>query len=72
MLSYVPLLSFYLCCPATLDRMLAGRQTLENAIEMVNSNPDWQARVVYGDTDSLFVLLPVSCVCNSSVWFSYA
>ena len=25
---------------------------------MVEGNPKWRARVVYGDTDSLFVLLP--------------
>ena len=25
---------------------------------MVESHPEWRARVVYGDTDSLFVLLP--------------
>lgn len=25
---------------------------------MVEGNPAWNARVVYGDTDSLFVLLP--------------
>ncbi|GIL69760.1 hypothetical protein Vretifemale_737, partial [Volvox reticuliferus] len=35
----------------------SGRQTLENAIAMVESNPEWRARVVYGDTDSMFVLL---------------
>lgn len=34
-----------------------ARSTLENAIQMVESHPDWGARVVYGDTDSLFVLL---------------
>ncbi|XP_024534003.1 DNA polymerase zeta catalytic subunit [Selaginella moellendorffii] len=34
-----------------------GRHTLEQAINMVNSNPAWGARVVYGDTDSMFVLL---------------
>ena len=34
-----------------------GRETLERAIQMVNSSPEWGARVVYGDTDSLFVLL---------------
>lgn len=36
----------------------SGRQTLENAIRLVESHPDWRARVVYGDTDSMFVLLP--------------
>lgn len=25
---------------------------------MVENEPNWNARVVYGDTDSLFVLLP--------------
>lgn len=35
-----------------------GRETLERAIEMVNSTKKWAAQVVYGDTDSLFVLLP--------------
>lgn len=34
-----------------------GRRTLESAISFVNSNEKWKARVVYGDTDSMFVLL---------------
>ena len=34
-----------------------GRETLSRTIEMVNNHPTWGARVVYGDTDSLFVLL---------------
>ena len=34
-----------------------GRETLERAIQLVNSTAEWRARVVYGDTDSLFVLL---------------
>ena len=34
-----------------------GRETLERAIELVQSTPEWGGRVVYGDTDSLFVLL---------------
>ena len=34
-----------------------GRETLQRTIEMVNTHPGWGARVVYGDTDSLFVLL---------------
>ena len=36
----------------------SGRETLENAIRMVNAKPEWAAHVVYGDTDSLFVHLP--------------
>ena len=35
-----------------------GRDTLERAIRLVESDPAWKARVVYGDTDSLFVHLP--------------
>ena len=38
--------------------MSKGRETLERAIKLVDSTPKWGARVVYGDTDSLFVLLP--------------
>lgn len=34
-----------------------GRETLERAIHLVNTTPEWGGRVVYGDTDSLFVLL---------------
>jgi DNA polymerase zeta len=34
-----------------------GRKTLENTINMVNSNSKWKAEVVYGDTDSLFILV---------------
>lgn len=36
----------------------SGRDTLERAIHLVESDPVWRAKVVYGDTDSLFVLLP--------------
>ena len=35
-----------------------GRETLERAIRLVHENEDWRAKVVYGDTDSLFVHLP--------------
>ncbi|UYV71367.1 REV3L [Cordylochernes scorpioides] len=35
-----------------------ARQTLERAIKFVNSMHKWKAKVVYGDTDSLFVHLP--------------
>ncbi|KAK0142555.1 DNA polymerase zeta catalytic subunit [Merluccius polli] len=34
-----------------------SRETLERAIKMVNDTKKWGARVVYGDTDSLFVQL---------------
>ena len=34
-----------------------GRETLERAIRLVSETPEWGGRVVYGDTDSLFVLL---------------
>lgn len=35
-----------------------GRETLQKAIETVNNTKKWQCRVVYGDTDSMFVLAP--------------
>ncbi|KAF9965079.1 DNA polymerase zeta [Mortierella alpina] len=35
----------------------SGRETLERAIKFVNECPKWNARVVYGDTDSMFVQL---------------
>ncbi|GAV63152.1 LOW QUALITY PROTEIN: DNA_pol_B domain-containing protein/DNA_pol_B_exo1 domain-containing protein/zf-C4pol domain-containing protein, partial [Cephalotus follicularis] len=34
-----------------------GRSTLEKAIAFVNGNDKWKAKVLYGDTDSMFVLL---------------
>ncbi|XP_063242557.1 uncharacterized protein LOC134542336 isoform X2 [Bacillus rossius redtenbacheri] len=34
-----------------------GRETLERAIKLVENTARWDARVVYGDTDSLFVLV---------------
>ncbi|KAL9450477.1 hypothetical protein AB3S75_012252 [Citrus x aurantiifolia] len=34
-----------------------GRITLEKAISFVNENEKWKAKVIYGDTDSMFVLL---------------
>ncbi len=34
-----------------------GRSTLQRAIKMVEADPKWGAKVVYGDTDSIFVLL---------------
>lgn len=35
-----------------------GRETLEAAIKLIEDNETWGAKVVYGDTDSLFVYLP--------------
>ncbi|CDZ96255.1 DNA polymerase zeta, catalytic subunit [Phaffia rhodozyma] len=35
-----------------------GRESLEKAISLIHSTPEWGAHVVYGDTDSLFVHLP--------------
>ena len=34
-----------------------GRETLERCIKMIDSTERWGAKVVYGDTDSVFVLL---------------
>lgn len=35
----------------------SGRSTLEWTIKEIQSHPEWKAKVVYGDTDSVFVLL---------------
>jgi len=35
-----------------------GRTTLERAMRMVDGTAMWGARVVYGDTDSMFVVVP--------------
>ncbi|CAN7988516.1 unnamed protein product [Ixodes hexagonus] len=34
-----------------------GRETLERAIKTVEATPRWGGKVIYGDTDSMFVLL---------------
>eukprot|EP00002_Diphylleia_rotans_P013155 TRINITY_DN2562_c0_g1_i23.p1 TRINITY_DN2562_c0_g1~~TRINITY_DN2562_c0_g1_i23.p1 ORF type:complete len:1638 (+),score=290.27 TRINITY_DN2562_c0_g1_i23:62-4975(+) len=44
-------------CAEVADSIVqTARETLEEAIRVVES--EWNAKVVYGDTDSLFVLLP--------------
>ena len=35
-----------------------GRATMDRAIRLIESHAGWRAKVVYGDTDSLFVLVP--------------
>ncbi|KZT65126.1 hypothetical protein DAEQUDRAFT_677323 [Daedalea quercina L-15889] len=35
----------------------SGRETLEKAIRVIHAETKWGARVVYGDTDSLFIYL---------------
>ncbi|KAG6456573.1 hypothetical protein O3G_MSEX009813 [Manduca sexta] len=45
-------------CVEVGDSVVAkGRETLERAIKLVQ-NSHWNAKVVYGDTDSMFVLVP--------------
>ncbi|KZO93552.1 hypothetical protein CALVIDRAFT_251995 [Calocera viscosa TUFC12733] len=36
----------------------SGRETLEKAVHLIDNTPKWGAKVVYGDTDSLFIYLP--------------
>ncbi|XP_050308972.1 DNA polymerase zeta catalytic subunit isoform X6 [Anthonomus grandis grandis] len=51
-----------MCCVEVGDSVVSkGRETLEHAIAVVEENAEWEAKVrlvVYGDTDSLFVLTP--------------
>ena len=46
-------------CVEIADSIVAkGRETLEGAINLVHSRPEWGAKVIYGDTDSLFIHFP--------------
>ncbi|XP_068631167.1 DNA polymerase zeta catalytic subunit isoform X2 [Battus philenor] len=46
-------------CVEVGDSVVAkGRETLERAIKLVENNSKWKAKVIYGDTDSMFVLVP--------------
>lgn len=31
--------------------VLSGRKTLEKAMDVIESHPTWEAKVIYGDTD---------------------
>ena len=45
-------------CAEIADAIVSSaRDTLERAIQTVEGNAEWRAKVVYGDTDSLFVVL---------------
>ena len=45
------------CCELADSVVSIGRQTLEKCIKIVNENEDnWGTRVIYGDTDSTFIL----------------
>lgn len=46
------------CCDIADAIVHTGQETLRRAVRYVESHPDWNAKVVYGDTDSLFVALP--------------
>ncbi|XP_063824008.1 DNA polymerase zeta catalytic subunit [Ostrinia nubilalis] len=46
-------------CVEVGDSVVAkGRETLQRAIKLVQNNSNWNAKVVYGDTDSMFVVVP--------------
>uniref|UniRef100_A0A2H1WJ56 DNA polymerase n=1 Tax=Spodoptera frugiperda TaxID=7108 RepID=A0A2H1WJ56_SPOFR len=46
-------------CVEVADSVVSkGRETLERAIKMVRDSTQWNAKVIYGDTDSMFVLVP--------------
>lgn len=48
------------CCDIADAIVMTARETLERTVRMINEHPEWNAHVVYGDTDSVFVHLPGS------------
>jgi len=46
------------CIDISDDIVQTGREILEKSIRFIESRERWNAKVIYGDTDSLFVLLP--------------
>ncbi|ORX46867.1 DNA/RNA polymerase, partial [Piromyces finnis] len=46
------------CVDISDDIVQTGREILEKSVKFIESNEKWNAKVIYGDTDSLFVLLP--------------
>lgn len=46
-------------CAEIADSIVStGREILERSINIINSHGQWNAQVIYGDTDSIFVYLP--------------
>ena len=61
LLSCLPAIILLDCTDLLHAAVQSARETLESSIRFVELNPEWNARVVYGDTDSMFVLLPGRC-----------
>lgn len=52
------ILSITVCFIQVGDSVVSkGRETLERAINLIQSTKKWNAKIIYGDTDSIFVLL---------------
>ena len=49
--------SIVYCTICTVHPSVQGREALELAIKTIEGREDWGGQVVYGDTDSVFVLL---------------
>jgi hypothetical protein len=45
-------------CSEIADSIVSiGKETLQNAMSYINATEKWKAKVIYGDTDSIFILL---------------